>query len=1025
MVETDKRSDGELLAAVVSREAQDCFTELVRRHGSMVLGVCRRQLGDKHDAEDAAQAAFLVLWQKGRTLRRRSSVAGWLHHVARNICRNAKRAKDVRRKHEREAATKPNVSCNQHQHSEEWDRIKDLLDGELDALPGKYRTPIVLFHLEGRSLEETALLSRLKTSTLTTRLHRGREMLRQRLARRGITISTAALASLLMTHVTTAALPLFFAETTTKAANLYALGQTTAGGLVSARTVALTKGALDMFTVIKIRTIVSVLIATLLIVGASSFLIWQTMESPTQARTQFTNEPGADKKSEPIGGVPVDGLRLALSAEKSETVMKADGSNAEPVELKLTFTNVSDKPIKLDTYVLEYRRLEFQAIGFDPEDIHIEITEFDLEIAPPTAKDFPVIQPGQSWSPNRTTSFPGGIPQKIDRAVHYFIRKPGTYKLRYTYDNQKPSTSPLAKGSWTGRVKSNEFVLRVRPHKPRDKKNSPNKGLSFEVKPKQREFAAGESLEFVFTYKNTSQETLVGSLDWNAHDITVTDTTTGTVWEFIYGYPAIPPRPPAGSTDKRSDVELPSGKTRIEFPSYGRQLFPRYVWRRVKKSGCFNHLPPGKYRADFQHKVEASRDFPVKSSKPWRYLKETITSNPVEFTIVSKKTEARDPELKLSLQVAPQVWEMGGEIKLLCTFHNNSSEPIRIPRWGLMDFSPILELRDVWGKVVYVDTKRLRTKELPSNAFPVIPPGKSEHFQLTAKLNENRQLVGPELQGGWWHWHNLVDGKCSVRAVIDTTHSNEVLSRYKKIRNVKLWQGKILSDPIFVEIKKTPLITMYRWPGYGPRTTKTFLDLVVFMDGHFRYKATTGQLTYKEINGLRQQIAKADVGPGAEDAETLKFRWWDDHGKRREKIFTNPRAPDRQRVLKLLEDLTSNRPKNKQKNNGEVPNLLRPKPGAELDNGRIDTDDSKVVWEFRWTAIKDANRYQLQVFSAQAEKPTIDKITKETTYRHVQAGTYADRYGWKWRVRAIRDAQPLSWSDFRIFDVKAIKISDN
>ena len=81
--------DGQLLTEVIAIGYQEKFAELVRRHGTMVLAVCQRMLGNHADAEDAAQVVFLLLWQQAPALRRRSSVAGWLHHTARNISRNA------------------------------------------------------------------------------------------------------------------------------------------------------------------------------------------------------------------------------------------------------------------------------------------------------------------------------------------------------------------------------------------------------------------------------------------------------------------------------------------------------------------------------------------------------------------------------------------------------------------------------------------------------------------------------------------------------------------------------------------------------------------------------------------------------------------------------------------------------------------------------------------------------------------------------------------------------------------------
>ena len=139
------RSDGELLAEVAADRSAESFRLLVERHSAMVLSVCLRQLGESHDAEDAAQAVFLVLWKKAASLRRRKSVAGWLHHVARNVCRNAKRSQQALRARERQAAQ---MKTESDSSSETWTDDQAILDEELDRLPEKYRLPIILFYLE-------------------------------------------------------------------------------------------------------------------------------------------------------------------------------------------------------------------------------------------------------------------------------------------------------------------------------------------------------------------------------------------------------------------------------------------------------------------------------------------------------------------------------------------------------------------------------------------------------------------------------------------------------------------------------------------------------------------------------------------------------------------------------------------------------------------------------------------------------------------------------------------------------------
>jgi len=147
------RTDGQLLESYLSSREEAAFAALVRRHGPMVWGVCRRVLGSHHDAEDAFQATFLVLVRKAAGVVPREMVANWLYGVAHQTALKARATTAKRRTREKQGPAMPEPPVEQQNL---WDDLQPLLDQELSRLPDKYRAVIVQCDLEGKTRKEAA-----------------------------------------------------------------------------------------------------------------------------------------------------------------------------------------------------------------------------------------------------------------------------------------------------------------------------------------------------------------------------------------------------------------------------------------------------------------------------------------------------------------------------------------------------------------------------------------------------------------------------------------------------------------------------------------------------------------------------------------------------------------------------------------------------------------------------------------------------------------------------------------------------
>jgi RNA polymerase sigma factor (sigma-70 family) len=188
-------SDAELLARFVSRQEAAAFEELVRRHGPMVMRVCQRVLAHTQDAEDAFQAAFIVLARKASGIAKQGSVGSWLYGVAYRVALQIKENTSKHRLPAQGIDGRTIPDARQTPAAVDGE-TRAILDQELNRLPEKYRAPLVLCYLEGKTTDEAARELGCPTGTVAGRLPRARDLLRDRLTRRGMAVSGAALATL-------------------------------------------------------------------------------------------------------------------------------------------------------------------------------------------------------------------------------------------------------------------------------------------------------------------------------------------------------------------------------------------------------------------------------------------------------------------------------------------------------------------------------------------------------------------------------------------------------------------------------------------------------------------------------------------------------------------------------------------------------------------------------------------------------------------------------------------------------------
>jgi RNA polymerase sigma factor (sigma-70 family) len=376
-------SDAQLLARFAARGDQGAFAELVRRHGRLVWGVCRHVLAHEQDAEDAFQATFIVLALKAAAVRKGEALAGWLHRAAYHSALQVRRQAARRRVHEQRAQAMP----RRKQHDETGlGELQALLDEEVARLPETLRAPFVLCCLEGQSGAEAAQELGWKEGTVTGRLCQARKLLRQRLSRRGVTLSAVLCATALSSR-TAAAVPADLAGSTIQVSVAVAADGTAAGTLLSSPVAAAVKGVSQALSAGGSRVWLALALTLSVLASGTGLLMQQRLPAnQTEERTDTNpkaeiQRPGVDRYGDPLP--PGALMRLGTRRHRVQdwpltwhsppdgrsylVHQRIGGSNAEIRRLDAVTGRV------LEAWPVPERQ---QAVGFSPDGRYVLITNY-------------------------------------------------------------------------------------------------------------------------------------------------------------------------------------------------------------------------------------------------------------------------------------------------------------------------------------------------------------------------------------------------------------------------------------------------------------------------------------------------------------------------------------------------------------------------------------------------------------------------------------------------------------------------
>jgi RNA polymerase sigma factor (sigma-70 family) len=415
-----EQSDRQLVERVLAGPDEAAFEALVRRHGPMAYRVCWRGLQHAENTEDAFQATFLVLARNLSSVKKRDSLASWLHGVAQRVALDAKKQAAKRHRHEAHAA----VPRGGPPDEITWRELRAVLDAELASLPEKFRLPLILCCLEGQSQEEAARRLRWSKSTLLRRLQEARAALGRRLARKGFIWPATSAAVLISDCVAPAALSSKLIGSTVEEAARAVVGSV-AAGIVSTKVIALTEGVVNAMFMSKMKSVAAGLIlGGALMSGALAFFGKGLTGLPRLGAASAPQDyPTAPVLSSTPPGVPA-GAQLAEvivreDAQVAQLVWSADSRVVATVSIAFDVGEVRDsngdnpqkvlsarstvklwdsRTHKLIKSLGEEKKTMIETIVFSPNKKHVAIAGFrELPPGKPVRDHFVRILDAETW----------------------------------------------------------------------------------------------------------------------------------------------------------------------------------------------------------------------------------------------------------------------------------------------------------------------------------------------------------------------------------------------------------------------------------------------------------------------------------------------------------------------------------------------------------------------------------------------------------------------------------------------------
>ncbi len=604
----------------------------------MVWGVCRRVLGHDHDADDAFQATFLVLIRKAAVILPRELVAAWLYGVAQQTARKARQT--VAKRRQRERPEPPEVAEPAPRPVPDW---QPLLDQEVSRLAEKYRLPLILCDLEGRTRKEAAQQLGWPEGTVAGRLARARALLARRLARHGVALPAAGLTAVLA--------PAAVMSATVKAASLVSTGQ--AAG-VSANVFALTEGVLSAMMLTKIKTAGVLLTVLGLAAFTCAVLVAGQAGEPVQGP-----EKTAAPASKPQGNAPADpgpgpgkvqpkqsNTVYGLSAKivvKSKLPLETDELQAE-----LVLANESEKPLRLGMLYNHSGTYKFghAIITFRPD---------DKQTAEQIAKHVITLKPGASVA----------LPIKLSKlsSPNGKVRVSAAYQVSEAFGKEHKT--------WAGFVRAVVDVQQAKGvpdkggDKGKDKGNAPKQvKLSLATEVEQR-----DGRPFVKVYLVNPSNIALEVVDWNEPALTVEKLCTvkvdGQSAELLGRGAFLMPGRKASKRTLPAESKTLLGvvafdpKTAAQFTGY------TPVVRRLVATGpnTYTLLPltPAKHSVEIQVNRSLMTQFPAEVSPAT--VEVDLRDKPVKVE-AEPKPEQDDKSKKLSLAAEVGAWKGKPYIKV-------------------------------------------------------------------------------------------------------------------------------------------------------------------------------------------------------------------------------------------------------------------------------------------------------------------------------------------------------------------------